>query len=119
MIRVLAQIISRQICTPKEGIREVPDPPPVRCPTAVQTLSISRAGPSTKASSPGTETPAAGNWPEQPTQALVVLFTELAQRHVQAARAQEETHEYSSHHHSSSRTGGVRLRAIIHLVASE
>ena len=102
MIRMLAQIISRQICTPKEGIREEPDPPPVRCPTAAQTPSISRAGPSAKASTRGAETSDAGNWPEQSAQALVVLFTQLAQRHVRAARAQEETHEYSSHHHSSS-----------------
>jgi hypothetical protein len=119
MIRVLAQIISRQIRTPKEGIREEPDPPPARCPTAVQTVSIASAGPSAKASTRGMETPAAGNWPDQPTQGLVVLFTKLAQRHVQAARAQEETHEYSSHHPSSSRTDGLRLRAPIHPVASE
>ena len=87
MIRVLAQIIARQVCMPKEGIREEPDPPPPLCQPVEQTPSISRARSSAKASSPGTETLAAGTWPEPPTQALVVLFTELAQRRVQAARA--------------------------------
>lgn len=114
MIRLLAQIISRQIGTPREGIREELDPPPVPRPTTVQTT---RAGFSNKVSSPGTETSAVGRWPEQSTQALVVLFTELAQRQVQTARAQEETHEYSSHHQRAPRTDGVRLRAPIHPLA--
>lgn len=114
MIRLLAQIISRQIGTPKEGIREGPAPPAVPRPTTVQTT---RAGSRAIASLPGTETPAADRWSEQSTQALVVLFTELVQRQVQVARAQEETHEYSSHHHRAPRTDGLRLRAPIHPMA--
>jgi len=116
MIRVLAQIVSRQVCTPKEAILDEPDPPPARCPNAEQTPCVPRAGPCAKASSPGTE---AGSGPEEHSQALVVLFTQLAQRRVQAARAQEETHEYSSHRHDPPRADGLRLRPAIHPVASE
>ena len=91
MIRVLAQIIAQQVCMPKEGIREEPDPPSPLCQHVEQTPSISRARSSANTSSPGTEALAAGTWPEPPTQALVVLFAQLAQRRVQTARAQEET----------------------------
>jgi hypothetical protein len=119
MIRVLAQIISHQVCPLKEGIREEPDPPPPLCQHVEQTPSVSGASSSVDASSPDMATLAAGNWPEPSAQALVVLFTELAQRRVQAARAQEETHEYYFHHHSPSRTHGLRLRAPIDAVASQ
>jgi hypothetical protein len=118
MIRVLAQIISRQVCSPKEVIREDSDPSPPVCQHVEQTSSISRARSSINASSPGTESLAAGSLPEPQTQALVVLFTQLAQRRVQAAQAQEEIHEYGSYHHNPPRTDGVRLRPAIHPVAS-
>lgn len=87
MIRMLAQIVSRQVRTPVEGIRDEPDPP-VGCPNVEQTPSISRVGKSAKVSSPGAETWDADRWPEEHTLALVVLFTQLAQRRVQAARAE-------------------------------
>ncbi len=119
MIRVLAQIVFRQVCAPKEGILDEPDPPPARCPNAAQTPCIARVGLSAKASSPGTKASEAGRWPESLAEALVVLFTQLAQRRVQAARAQEETYEYSSYHHDPPRADGLRLRAAIHPVASE
>jgi hypothetical protein len=91
MIRVLAQILSRQVCMPREEIREEPDPPPPLCQHAEQTPSLSRACSSVNASSRRTEALAAGTWPQPSAQALVVLFAQLAQRRVQAARAQEET----------------------------
>jgi hypothetical protein len=119
MIRELAQIISRQVCMPREGIREEPDPPPPLCQHAEQTPSLSRACGSRNTSSPRREALAAGMWPQSSAQALVVLFAQLAQRRVQAARAQEETHEYGSHHHGPPRADGVRLRTAIHPVAGE
>src|SRR6266567_3109503 len=119
MIRVLTQIVFRQVCAPKGRILDDPDPPPARCPDVGQTPCIARAGSNAKASSPGAEASDAGRWPEPQAQALVVLFTQLAQRRVQAARAQEETHEYGSHHHDPSRTDSVRLRATVNPVASE
>jgi hypothetical protein len=93
MIRVLAQIIARQILPQKEGIREEPDPQPPLGQHGEQTPSIFHTRSSAKAPSPGTETLATDICSDPPAQALVVLFTELAQRRVQAARAQEETHE--------------------------
>lgn len=99
MIRVLAQIVVRQVCAPKEVILEEPDAPPVHCPNVKQTPYVSRAGLCTPVVSSGAETPDASGWAEPSNQALVVLFTQLAQRRVQAAQAQEETHEYGSYHH--------------------
>src|SRR5438128_7728073 len=96
---------------------EEPNLPPVLCPNVEQTPCVSCA--CAKSSSPGAEASDAGGWLEPPDQALVVLFTQLAQRRVQAARAQEETHEYGSYHHGSPRADGLRLRAAIHPVASE
>jgi hypothetical protein len=119
MIRVLAQIVFRQVCAPKGRILDDPDPPPARCPAVGQTPCVSGADPRVPAASPGAEALDAGRWPEPQAQALVVLFTQLAQRRVQAARAQEETHEYGSHHHGPPRADGVRLRTAIHPVASE
>jgi hypothetical protein len=87
MIRVLAQIIARQVLPPKEGLRETPDPLGGRTP------SISHPRSRAKGPSAGTEPLAASMWSEPPTQALVVLFTQLAQRRVQALHQQEEIHE--------------------------
>ncbi len=113
MIRVLAQIVFRQVCALKGRIPDEPDPPPALCPTIRQTPSISCAGPCAKASSPSAEISDADRWPEPLAQALVVLFTQLAQRHVQTARAQEDVNECGSHYHCSPRTDGLRLRAAI------
>ena len=87
MIRVLAQIIARQVLPPKEGLREIPDPPGEGIP------SVSHPRSRAKGPSAGTEPLAASMWSELPTQALVVLFTQLAQRRVQALHQQEEIHE--------------------------
>jgi len=117
MIRELAQIISRQARVPKEWTLEEPDQPPVLCPNVEETSCVSCA--CANASSPGTEVSDASRWQEPKDQALVVLFTQLAQRRVQAARAQKETHEYGSYHHGSPRTDGVRLHTAINAVAGE
>ncbi|MFL5662151.1 MAG: hypothetical protein ACJ8BW_12490 [Ktedonobacteraceae bacterium] len=118
MIRVLAQIVVRQVSAPKEGIPDEPDPPPSLCPHVGQTPCVPHANPCAPMASPGREASDAGRGLEPPNQALVDLFTQLAQRRVQAARAQEETHEYGSYHPGSPRANGVRLRATIHPVAS-
>jgi hypothetical protein len=91
MIRVLAHIISRQVYRPQVVSHEALDSPPRLCQQGEQTRSLCRARSRTKASSP--ETLSAGTWPDPPAQSLVVLFTEPAQRRVQTAHAQEETHE--------------------------
>ena len=87
MIRVLAQIVFRQVSAPKGRILDEPDPPPAHCPDIGQTPCVSGADPRVPAASPGAEALDAGRWPEPQAQALVVLFTQLAQRCVQAARA--------------------------------
>jgi hypothetical protein len=118
MIRVLAQIISRQARVPKEWTLEEPDQPPALCSNVEQTPCVSCPDLCAPVASSDTETPETLKWTQPQAQALVVLFTQLAQRRVQAAQAQEETHEYSSHHHSPSRAEGLRLRTAIHPVAS-
>jgi len=87
MIRTLAQIVVRQVYAPKGRILEELDPPSARCPDVGQTPCVPRTDPCVKASSPGEVALDADKWPEPPDQALVVLFTQLAQRRVQAARA--------------------------------
>lgn len=109
VIHLLARLVYRQVCAPKEGIRDESDSPPLYCPNVEPTFSISCPNSSAQASSSGMETLVVGNWSEPPAQALVILFTQLAQRCVQAARAQEEIHEYRSYHHSSSRTDRICL----------
>lgn len=93
MIRVLAHIISRQIYQSQVVIHEALDPPPCLCQQGEQIRSHRRARSRAKASSPEAEALFTGSLPDPPVQPLVVLFTELAQRHVQTAHAQEETHE--------------------------
>jgi len=88
MIHVLAQIIFRQVCTPRSF--DEPDLPPARCPVSGQRSSRSRAARSVPAASASREASDAGRWLEPQAQALVDLFTQLAQRRVQAARAQED-----------------------------
>jgi hypothetical protein len=87
MIRTLAQIVVRQVYAPKGRILEELEPPPARCPDVGQTPCVPRTDPCVKASSPGEVALDADKWPEPPDQALVFLFTQLAQRRVQAARA--------------------------------
>lgn len=87
MIRVLAQIIARQVLAAKVGLRETPDPP------GEQTPSLSPPRSRARDPSAGTNLLAADPWSEPPTQALVVLFTQLAKRRVQALQQQEKIHE--------------------------
>jgi hypothetical protein len=110
MIRELAQIVFRQVCAPSGRSLNEPDPPLARCPIIGQTPCVSAASPCAELSTRGTEASDAGRGPQEHTLALVVLFTQLAQRRVQAARAQEDVHEYGSHHHDPPRADGLRLR---------
>jgi hypothetical protein len=119
MIRELAQILFRQVCAPTEGSLEEADPLPALCPNVEQTPCVSCPDLCAPVASSDTETSETNKWTQPQAQALVVLFTQLAQRRVQAARAQEETHEYGSHHHEPPRADGVRLRATIHPVAGK
>ena len=93
MIRVLTQIIARQVLLRKEGPREKPDPPPSPHTPGVRTPSRSHPRSRAKDPSAGTESLATGRWSDPQTQALVVLFTELAQRRLRALHQQEEIHE--------------------------
>ena len=90
MIRVLAQIVVRQVCAPTGRILDEADPPPTRCPYVGQPACVPGTDPCVPAATRGAAVVDAGRWPQPQAQALVVLFTQLAQRHVQAARAQEE-----------------------------
>ena len=119
MIRQLAQILFRQMCAPKEGSFEKPDLPLALCPKVEQTPCVSRSDLCDPVVFSGTEASDTSRLTEPQAQALVVLFTQLAQRRVQAARAQEETHEYGTCHHNPPRANGVRLREAIDTVASE
>src|SRR5689334_18340535 len=103
MIRQLAQILFRQVCAPTEGSLEHPDPPPAFCPKVEQPPCVSYPDLCAPVVFSGAEASETCRWTASQAQALVVLFTQLAQRRVQAARAQEETHEYSSHHHNPPR----------------
>ena len=93
MIRVLTQIIARQVLPRKEGPREKPDPPPSPDAPGARTPSLSHPRSRAKGPSAGTEPLATGRWSDPQTQALVVLFTELAQRRLRALHQQEEIHE--------------------------
>lgn len=88
MIRLLARLVSRQVCThpPKEKSHEEADLPPPLNQQGEQIPSISHARSSINASPPDMEELAADPWPDPSAQALVVLFTALAQRRAQAGR---------------------------------
>ncbi len=77
MIRVLAQIVFRQVCAPKGRVFDEPDRLPALCPVIEQTACISGAGHCTPAASLSPQTADAVREPEPHTQALVVLFTEV------------------------------------------
>jgi DNA invertase Pin-like site-specific DNA recombinase len=117
MIRELAQILFRQRCAPKEGSFEKPDLPPELCPNVEQKTQGVCSDPCAPVVSSGAEASDTSRWTEPQVQALVVLFTQLAQRRVQAARAQEEPHEYGSYHRNPPRADSLRLRAAIHRCA--
>src|SRR5260370_9547978 len=87
MIRELAQIVFRQVCAPSERILERPNLPPARCPI-IEQPPCSSSGFSTDTTETRSMAAAgAGRWSEEQTLALVVLFAQLAQRHVQPVRA--------------------------------
>lgn len=82
MIRILARLVSRHVCKPREGIHEAVDSSPLLCEPAGQTSSVSPVCSDLTGASP--ETP---RLPADPSvQALVVLFTQLAERRMQALR---------------------------------
>jgi hypothetical protein len=118
MIHILAQIVFRQVCAPKGRVLDEPDRPPALCSVIEQTACISGADHCTPVASPSMQTSGAVRELGPHTQALVILFTQLAQRRVQAARAQEETYEDGSHQRHPSRADGLRLRPAINSVAS-
>ena len=93
MIRVLTQIIARQVLSRKEGPCEKSDPPPSPDAPGAWTLSLSHPRSRAKDPSAGTEPLATGRWSDPQIQALVVLFTQLAQRRMRALHQQEEIHE--------------------------
>jgi hypothetical protein len=119
MIRQLAQILFRQVCAPIEGSLEEADPTPALCPKVEQTPCVCCPDLCAPMASSDTEPSQTSRWTHPQAQALIVLFTQLAQRRVQAARAQEETHEYGTCHHNPPRANGVRLCEAIDPVASE
>lgn len=82
MIHILARLVSRHVCKPREGIHETVDSLPPLCEPAGQTSSVSPVCSHLTVASP--ETP---RLPADPSaQALVVLFTQLAERRMQALR---------------------------------
>jgi len=119
MIRELAQIIFRQVCTPPERLPEEPPRPLVPSAIDFPTPSAEEASAQIDAMSMTLAQGEEIRGLQEQALALVVLFTQLAQRRVQAARAQEGTHEYGSHHHDPPRANGVRLREAINRVAGE
>src|SRR2546430_6896789 len=76
MIRVLAQIVFRQVCAPKGRALHEPDRSPACYPVIGQTLCASGAGPCAPAASPDTQVSDVVTGPQTQAQALVVLFTE-------------------------------------------
>jgi len=119
MIRVLAKIIFRQVCTPPERLPEEPPRPLVPSAIDFPTPSAEEASAQIDAMSMTLAQGEEIRGLQEQALALVVLFTQLAQRRVQVTRAQEETHEHSSHHRNSSRAYGVCLRETIHPVAGQ
>jgi hypothetical protein len=87
MIRVLAQMLLRQVGAPK-GVRlDEADRSPSLHPGNQETTSVRHPRPSPAVSAPDHVAAAEGRWPEPPFPAVVVLFTALAQHRVQAARS--------------------------------
>ncbi|GAC1350742.1 MAG: hypothetical protein NVSMB27_36160 [Ktedonobacteraceae bacterium] len=82
MIHILARLVSRHVCKPGEEIHEAVDSSLPLCEPAEQTSSVSHVCSSLTVSSPGTPTLAA----DLSAQALVVLFTQLAERRMRALR---------------------------------
>jgi hypothetical protein len=87
MIHVLAQILLRQMVAPK-GVRlDEAERSPSLHPGNQEATSVCHPRPSPAVSAPDHVAAEEGRWPEPPSQAVVVLFTALAQRRVQAARS--------------------------------
>jgi hypothetical protein len=82
MIHILARLVSRHVYRPREGIHEAVDSSPPLCEPAGQTSSVSHVCSDLTVASPQTPTMAA----DPSAQALVVLFTKLAERRMQALR---------------------------------
>jgi hypothetical protein len=82
MIHILARLVSRHAYRPREGIHEAVDSLPPLCEPAGQTSFVSHVCSDLNVFSPDPPTLAA----DPSAQALVVLFTQLAQRRMQALR---------------------------------
>jgi len=82
MIHLLARLVSRHVCRPREEIHEAVDSSSSLCEPDGQTSSVSPVCSDLNVSSP--ETPRLPA--DLSAQALVVLFTQLAERRMQALR---------------------------------
>jgi hypothetical protein len=119
MIRILAQIILRQVGASKGRRLHEADPLPLLDTATKEAAYVSGARSQVPAPLPDKVEPDASMWPEPLAQSLLDLFTVLAQRHVQAALTKEDIHEYDPHHDGSSRANGLRLRSTIDAVAGK
>lgn len=87
MIRELAQIVFRQVCMSRGRLLDEPRRPPVPSPINLQTPGASAASAQTKAAGLQSVQGEEITGPKAQALALVVLFTQLALRRVQARRA--------------------------------
>src|SRR6266487_4073335 len=106
MIRELAQIVFHQVRTNAGRPLDEGSRPPALGPIIGQSKSAALTPVQAEAEAWEKAEGEAERGLQEQTLALVVLFTQLAQRRVQAARAQEDVHEYGSHHHDPPRTNG-------------
>jgi hypothetical protein len=90
MIRLLAQIVLRQVCALKGSKLDAGDAPPPLDPTTKEASSPSRARRRSGTPAPDRAAGQTGGWPEPVARTLVLLFTTLAQRRMHAA-AEEDT----------------------------
>jgi len=86
MIRELARLVFGQVRVPRGRLIKEPDPSPAGSPVIGHSKSVSAASPCAHLWTPSTEPLDAGSTAQEQTLALVVLFTHLAQRRVQAKR---------------------------------
>src|SRR2546421_4489828 len=113
MIRILAQIILRQVGALKGRRLHEADPLPLLDAATKEAAYVSGARSQVPAPLPDKVEPDASMWPEPLAQSLLDLLTVLVQRRVQAALTKEDIHEYDTHHDGSSRANGLRLRSTI------
>ena len=110
MIRELAQIVFHQVRPNAGRLLDEGSRSPALGPIIGQRPSTSVAPVQAEAAAQEMTEGEAERGLQEQTLALVVLFTQLAQRRVQAARTREDVHEYGSHQHDPPRTTSLRLR---------